>query len=206
MIKRIIFDIDNTLLDTYKDCIETYQKYAKKIKLNISAEDIYNIFDEYEKNNGNYNKNDLAVFLGKKLNIKYTESDLNDLLDLYSKHSTLLNNKTEVIFAYLSEKYEIVALSNWYKEIQYKRLKKSNISKYFKEIYGLEDGIKPNELVFKKSCGKYKYNECLIIGDSINSDILVPKKLGMKTIYFNKNLKENNKEEINNLLELKNIL
>ena len=52
-------------------------------------------------------------------------------------------------------------------------LKKSNISKYFKEIYGLEDGIKPNELVFKKSCGKYKYNECLIIGDSINSDILV---------------------------------
>ena len=32
MIKRIIFDIDNTLLDTYKDCIETYQKYAKKIK------------------------------------------------------------------------------------------------------------------------------------------------------------------------------
>ena len=115
MIKRIIFDIDNTLLDTYKDCIETYQKYAKKIKLSISAEDIYNIFDEYEKNNGNYNKKDLAVFLGKKLNIKYTESDLNDLLDLYSKHSTLLNDKTEEIFAYLSEKYEIVALSNWYK-------------------------------------------------------------------------------------------
>ena len=24
MIKRIIFDVDNTLLDTYKDCINAY--------------------------------------------------------------------------------------------------------------------------------------------------------------------------------------
>ena len=29
MIKRIIFDVDNTLLDTYKDCINAYAEFLK---------------------------------------------------------------------------------------------------------------------------------------------------------------------------------
>ena len=45
-----------------------------------------------------------------------------------------------------------------------------------------------------------------MIGDSLKSDIEVPKELGMKTIYYNKNCKNNNENEINNLNELLNIL
>ena len=92
MIKRIIFDIDNTLLDTYKDCIDTYKIYIEYNKLNINAKDIYNIFEEYEVSNGNYIKEDLSIFLSK--NIKVDKIDINNLLDLYSNHSTLINNNT----------------------------------------------------------------------------------------------------------------
>lgn len=204
MIKRIIFDIDNTLLDTYKDCIDTYKKYIEYNKLNINAKDIYNIFEEYEVSNGNYIKEDLSIFLSK--NIKVDKIDINNLLDLYSNHSTLINNNTINILEYLSKKYEIVALTNWYKDIQYKRLEKVGINKYFKEIYGIEDAKKPNPEAFKKAIGNNLYNECVMIGDSLKSDIEVPKELGMKTIYCNKNCKNNNENEINNLNELLNIL
>lgn len=204
MIKRIIFDIDNTLLDTYKDCIDTYKKYIEYNKLNINAKDIYNIFEEYEVSNGNYIKEDLSIFLSK--NIKVDKIDINNLLDLYSNHSTLINNNTINILEYLSKKYEIVALTNWYKDIQYKRLEKVGINKYFKEIYGIEDAKKPNPEAFKKAIGNNLYNECVMIGDSLKSDIVVPKELGMKTIYYNKNCKNNNENEINNLNELLNIL
>lgn len=204
MIKRIIFDIDNTLLDTYKDCIDTYKKYIEYNKLNINAKDIYNIFEEYEVSNGNYIKEDLSIFLSK--NIKVDKIDINNLLDLYSNHSTLINNNTINILEYLSKKYEIVALTNWYKDIQYKRLEKVGINKYFKEIYGIEDAKKPNPEAFKKAIGNNLYNECVMIGDSLKSDIEVPKELGMKTIYYNKNCKNNNENEINNLNELLNIL
>ena len=204
MIKRIIFDIDNTLLDTYKDCIDTYKKYIEYNKLSINAKDIYNIFEEYEVSNGNYIKEDLSIFLSK--NIKVDKIDINNLLDLYSNHSTLINNNTINILEYLSKKYEIVALTNWYKDIQYKRLEKVGINKYFKEIYGIEDAKKPNPEAFKKAIGNNLYNECVMIGDSLKSDIEVPKELGMKTIYYNKNCKNNNENEINNLNELLNIL
>ena len=204
MIKRIIFDIDNTLLDTYKDCIDTYKKYIEYNKLNISAKDIYDIFEEYEVSNGNYIKEDLSIFLSKK--IKVDKIDINNLLDLYSNPSTLINNNTINILEYLSKKYEIVALTNWYKDIQYKRLEKVGINKYFKEVYGIEDAKKPNLEAFKKAIGNNLYNECVMIGDSLKSDIEVPKELGMKTIYYNKNCKNNNENEINNLNELLNIL
>lgn len=204
MIKRIIFDIDNTLLDTYKDCIDTYKKYIEYNKLNINAKDIYDIFEEYEVSNGNYIKEDLSIFLSKK--IKVDKIDINNLLDLYSNHSTLINNNTINILEYLSKKYEIVALTNWYKDIQYKRLEKVGINNYFKEIYGIEDAKKPNPEAFKKAIGNNLYNECVMIGDSLKSDIEVPKELGMKTIYYNKNCKNNNENEINNLNELLNIL
>lgn len=206
MIKRIIFDIDNTLLDTYKDCIGTYNKYIKNNKLTITAKDIYDMFEEYEISNGNYLKKDLSNFISKKYNINYTEQELDNLLDLYSNYSTLINDNTINILEYLSKKYEIVALTNWYKDIQYKRLEKTNISKYFMNIYGIEDGKKPNPEAFKKAIGNNLYNECVMIGDSIKSDIEIPIKLGMKTIYYNKDCKNNKENEINNLNELLNIL
>lgn len=206
MIKRIIFDIDNTILDTYRDCIDTYNEYITHNKLEITAQDIYNMFAEYELSNGNYLKEDLLSFISNKYKTNYEEKKLEELLNLYSEHSTLINDNTINILKYLSKKYDIVALTNWYKNIQYKRLEKVGINKYFKKIYGIEDGQKPNINAFKNAIENNSYNECVIIGDSVKSDIEVPKKLGMKTIYFNKSCKENKAEEINDLNELLNLL
>ena len=206
MIKKIIFDIDNTILDTYKDCIETYEEYIYDNQLNIKAQDIYDMFEEYEVSNGNYLKDDLIKFISNKYGISYKEDELNNLLYLYSNHSTLINVNTINILQYLSSKYDVVALTNWYKDIQYKRLENVGVGKYFIKVYGIEDGKKPDVKAFKNAIGNNLYSECVMIGDSLNSDINVAKELGMKTIYYNKNCKNNHENEINNLDELLNIL
>ena len=56
MIKRIIFDIDGTLLDTNNDCIKVYTEFIKNKGLNVSSIDIYNVIDEYDSLDRNYDK------------------------------------------------------------------------------------------------------------------------------------------------------
>lgn len=205
MIKRIIFDIDNTLLDTKKDCIDCYQNYLKIKNYKMEPNDLFKILYEYEFV-GNFEKIDLVNYLNQKLDNIYGLENLEELLKMYSNYSTLINENTKNILEYLSKKYEIVALTNWYKDCQHERLKKVGIDKYFKKIYGVEDGIKPNKETYKNACSNYQYEECLIIGDSLERDINIPKKLKMKTIYFNKSTKNNTENEINNLNELLKLL
>lgn len=204
MIKRIIFDIDNTLLDTKMDGINCFNEYLKNKSYNLSPSEFFKILCEYE-NIGNYEVNDLIAYLNQYLENGYTEDDFLELLNMYSSYSTLINENTPNILEYLSKKYEIVALTNWYSDCQSKRLNKVGILKYFNKVYGVSDGIKPNVDVYTNACSDYKYSECLIIGDNYDNDICVPMKLGMNTIYFNR-LSDNNDNEINNLNELINRL
>ena len=204
MIKRIIFDIDNTLLDTKMDGINCFNEYLKNKSYNLSPSELFKILCEYE-NIGNYEVNDLIAYLNQYLENGYTEDDFLELLNMYSSYSTLINENTPNILEYLSKKYEIVALTNWYSDCQSKRLNRVGILKYFNKVYGVSDGIKPNVDAYTNACGDYKYSECLIIGDNYDNDIRVPMELGMNTIYFNR-LSDNNDNEINNLNELINRL
>ena len=204
MIKRIIFDIDNTLLDTKMDGINCFNEYLKNKSYNLSPSELFKILCEYE-NIGNYKVNNLIAYLNQYLENGYTEDDFLELLNMYSGYSTLINENTPNILEYLSKKYEIVALTNWYSDCQSKRLNRVGILKYFNKVYGVSDGIKPNVDAYTNACGDYKYSECLIIGDNYDNDIRVPMELGMNTIYFNR-LSDNNDNEINNLNELINRL
>lgn len=203
MIKRIIFDIDNTLLDTNKDCIDAYQEYINLYKLKIEPKDIYNAIGEYEEKGGNFNKGELAEFLSKKLKLKFSLEDLDNLLKIYAKHGTLLNNNLPEILDYLRKKYELVTLTNWYDGDQLLRLTKAGIAKYFKEIYGFKYGMKPSKEVFIKACGGEVIENCLMIGDSIKSDIKVSQELGMQVLYYDSSNYRSSYPKIKSLDELK---
>ena len=202
MIKRIIFDIDETLLKTTEDCINAYNEYFNSINVKIDGKKLYNIINKYEFNGGNFQKEDLEKYIQKNL---YANFNLNKMLAIYSRYGTLKNNKIIHTLEYLSKKYDIIALTNWYVEVQTSRLGIANISKYFNKVYGIENNcFKPQEKAFLNACGNYKLSECVMIGDSLKTDIVVPAKMGMNVYYCGTEI--NNKypriKEIDELEEL----
>ena len=66
MIKRIIFDVDNTLLDTYKDCINAYAEFLKDYP-NIKPKMFYDVIGEFELKGIGFDKDE---------HYKYVSTDL----------------------------------------------------------------------------------------------------------------------------------
>ena len=103
----------------------------------------------------------------------------------------------------------MVVLTNWFRNPQINRLKTAKIDRYFSEIYGGEDFIKPSKQAFVRAAGNTKLEECIMIGDNYNIDIMGAYNAGLNVIYFNPKLKDNNKlkfDEISDFRELMNIL
>ena len=204
MIKRIIFDVDNTLLDTYKDCINAYAEFLKDYP-NIKPKMFYDVIGEFELKGIGFDKDELSKYISDRLKILFSKEDLNRCLDIYAGYSTLLNDDTSDVLDYLSKKYTLVVLTNWYTDAQKGRLRYHGLDKYFMNIYGCEYGIKPNKEFFDLARENDNYDECVMIGDSLSSDINPAKALGMKTIYISKD-NENTDSTINDIRKLKDIL
>lgn len=203
MIKRIIFDVDETLLSTNYDCLQAYQEYFDSINVNIKAIKLYDLIGKYESDNGSFEKDDLEKYIQKHL---YANFNMNDMLEIYGNHGTLKDKNIINTLDYLSKKYDIVVLTNWYVDSQSNRLAKANIIKYINNVYGIENaGLKPLESTFKVACDSYKPEECLMVGDLIDIDIIVPVKLGMN-VYYCGNEDNVNYPRIKDISELEELL
>lgn len=194
---RLIFDVDNTLIIWKDEYDKALKNTIKKYKLNIDYNDINKLLDEYEKTFTKYDKQLLVDFLNKNLKEKITLSFINDWLKELEDCASIEDGLIDTL-EYLKEKYELVILTNWFKEPQIKRLKHIKIDKYFAEIYGGEEYIKPYKESYLKAIGNNKIEDCIMIGDNYDIDIKGAKKLGMKTILIG--------DKIKNISELKEIL
>ena len=191
MIKRIIFDIDNTLID-FPNYIEGYQKVLDKYHVNKKAIDLYNAIGVYEEcgKYNNYDIDELLKVINQELNTNLDINFLNDYFDMYNNLITNVSESVKDTLDYLSKKYELVTLSNWFTFSQIERLKKAGIDKYFSKIYGTDIvPMKPSKESYLSVIGNNKINECLMIGDNIDMDILVPFNMGMNVYYLSKGKK-----------------
>ena len=119
---------------------------------------------------------------------------------------------------HLSKYYKLGVVANQTLDAL-KLLKNTGINKYF-DNFEVSDSIgleKPDKRIFLHVMNilKVSADECIMIGDRIDNDIIPANKLNIfsiriKTGRFShqnpRNLSEKPKFEINNLLELKNIL
>ena len=191
MIKRIIFDIDNTLID-FPNYIEGYQKVLDKYHINKKAIDLYNAIGVYEEcgKYNNYDKDELLKVINQELKTNLDINFLNDYFDMYNNLITEVSESVKDTLDYLSKKYELVTLSNWFTFSQKSRLKEAGIDKYFKEVHGTDVvPMKPNKEAFMSVIGDNKIEECLMIGDNVNMDIKVPYSMGMNVYYLTKDNK-----------------
>jgi len=93
-------------------------------------------------------------------------------------------------------KYDLYIISNGTAVVQYSRLKSADIGKYFKKLFiSQEIGYeKPNRLFFEavfKAVPGMRKEESLVIGDSLTSDIRGGIGCGLKTVWFNARHKSN---------------
>ena len=210
MIKKIIFDLDNTLLFLSDEWEENYKRFIDKYNLNISANDLFLCIGNFEKNMKNIvvSKQKLSEYVSNNLFIDFTTNMILELLEIYDNTSLLSTDTIYDILNYLSEKYELIAYTNWFTDNQIKRLKKYDLDKFFTKVYGWDIlPKKPSKEGLSEIIKNDDIENYIFIGDSIELDMEVPHSMGITTIFYNKeNIKQNKYKEIFKIEELKNIL
>lgn len=210
MIKKIIFDLDNTLLFISPEWEKSYQIFIDKYRLKISPKELFSCIGTFEKdiNNVIVTNKIMCEYINSKLSISLTENMFIELLNVYKDIPLIDTDIIYNVLEYLSHKYELLVYTNWFSENQVDRLKKYNLDKFFSKIYGWDDlEIKPSMVGIQKIVGNNKIDEYLFIGDNIEFDLEIPYNMGMPTIFLNRKfIKQNKFQEVFNLVELKSIL
>lgn len=213
MIKRLIFDVDNTLIEwknEYWDALEDVctvlnMKYSKDFKNGIIK-----AIDSYEETNSYYSKEKMTEQINRVSGYTIDSNFLNVMLKRFEKCVPKEDKNIQNILDILSKKYELVILTNWFTEIQEGRLKSFGILKYFTKVFGTENiKVKPNKESFIAAIEDRLPEECIMIGDSLENDIKGAINAGLKAIYLKSNANKNESNEyitINNISELLTIL
>lgn len=179
--KKLIFDLDNTLIlwkDKYR---ESMKRAVEHFNIDLNYNDLEDLVEIFEDCYDKYTYENMLDLFNKKLN-----SNLNDEFMEYWLQE--LGNMTEddlnikPLLEYLSSKYELVILTNWFKKSQILRLKNIGADKYFTNIYGGEEFIKPNKKAYLQAIGNTDIAECIMIGDNIKVDVEGAINIGLKAI------------------------
>lgn len=216
MIKRVIFDIDSTLIPWKEEYNTEIKNVLDNLKISYIDEDLVQLskaFDEYENQHFTFNKKTMIEFINEFTKKQYPEKVVYDIIDRWSNCvPDKIDSNIEKTLEYLQSKYEMVILTDWYAEPQKKRLEKLDILKYFSKVYSAEKTKrKPFKEAFLQAIGDNKPEECIMIGDNIERDIEGALNAGLKAVYYNPNNKIEKIEnaeyyKISNLEELKEIL
>lgn len=226
MYEIILLDADGTLFDY--DYAESYA-FTKTIENLTDLRFSEELLKEYQEINGSLWKDlekgqitsealrteRFRMLLENKSQDVDVEKISHYYLDKLSEGSFLIEGAEEIC-QYLSEKYRLVIVTNGIKEVQKSRLEKSKINPFieFMTISGEAGYSKPNPQIFSYTLNKINYdnaNKCMMIGDSLSSDIQGGINFGIDTCWVNlKKVKNDSKltptYEINHLLGLKSIL
>jgi putative hydrolase of the HAD superfamily len=189
MIKLIIFDFDNTLVNTRDATIKALKCIYKKIKPKITFKKFLEICDNFERNY-NFKRKEWFYYFTK--NWKKAKELEKIYWEIVMKNTKVFEGVRETLKK-LKRKYKIVllTLTDGKKGIKMKRIKRLRLDKYFDKIYiGMENvrEHKPKISAFKRILKDFKVKpkEVVMVGDSYERDILPAKKLKIFTISFRK--------------------
>jgi len=224
-ITDIFFDLDHTLWDFEKNSALTFEKILKHNEIDVVLDDFLAVYVpinlEYWKlyRDEKVTKSELRYQRLKKTfdAIEFVVSDslINTLSEEYIKHLSSYNHVfpyTYEILEYLKAKYKLHIITNGFQEIQDKKLKKANLYDYFEQIVNSEmAGVKkPSPKIFELALdlAKTKAANSVMIGDSLEADILGAQALGFHAIHFNAHNEPKHDYciMINSLNEIKHIL
>ncbi|MDA9240860.1 YjjG family noncanonical pyrimidine nucleotidase [Flavobacteriaceae bacterium] len=225
-IKHIFFDLDHTLWNFEKNSALTFKFLLDKYNITIDLQkflkvympinfSLWNLYRD-DKITKEYLRHNRLKSTFEKLNIKIDSGLIDKISNDYVKHlpdnNFLLPNAISVL-DYLFQKYTLHIITNGFTEVQNTKISNSNLNKYFTCIIDSETvGVKkPHSKIFNYayniSKAAYK-NECLMIGDNYQADVMGALNNGFKAIHLNSNNESYHENSliISDLISLKEIL
>ena len=216
MIKRVIFDIDNTLIPWKEEYYDEINKVLDFLNIEHTKDDYNKIkeaFSEYENEYYTFDRKLMLDYINKYTKKQYPKEFIYGCTNRWADSvPQKLDESVINMLKYLKDKYQMVILTDWYADQQIEKLEKLNILQYFSKIYSAEKvKRKPFKEAFLQAIEDNKPEECIMIGDDFERDIKGALNAGLHAIYYNpKNnvIKDENTKyyTISRLDEIMNIL
>ncbi|WP_317898680.1 YjjG family noncanonical pyrimidine nucleotidase [Aurantibacillus circumpalustris] len=223
--KHLFFDFDDTLWDFKKNSTAVLNKLFYEYSLNEKLKtDLNSFLDVYKKINllfwSKYTKKEIDKTYLRNNRFKetfklfdYTNEEDNliiteQYLRLAPQGSELKEGCVDTL-EYLKKNYHLHIITNGFREVFAIKMNACGIRDYFDQIIISEEhkAIKPDVKIFRlaESFAKAKSDECVMIGDSLESDVQGALNAGWEAIHFNEEeLFLKNEKTISKLVQLKN--
>lgn len=225
MIKTVLLDMDMTILDFNRSEAESLTEALVELGIEPKPETI----KLYSKINlSQWKRLELGeitreqVLLGRyemlfeQIGVEASANDAWQIYENKLSHNAHYLPGAEEMLKEFQGKYKLYIVSNGTKSVQDGRIEKSGLAKYFDDIFISQDiGFnKPDKRFFDecfKRAGIVNFEEVIIIGDSLSSDIKGGKNAGIKTCWFNPSNEVNTSSvkpdyEIDNLEKIDKLL
>ena len=216
MIKRVIFDIDNTLIPWKSEYDKEIEKTLDELNIQYTEQEYKEIrkaFSEYEKVNYRFDKKLMLNYINNYMKKQYPIEFMNKVIERWENCvPEKIEDSVKDTLMYLKNKYEMVILTDWFAKEQINRLEILDINKYFSQVYSAEKtNRKPFKEAFVNAIADNKPEECIMIGDSLERDINGAINAGLRAVYYNPNETpnyegKNGYQIINKLEQLKEVL
>jgi len=202
LVTDVFFDLDHTLWDFEKNSAITFNKILLENEVKVSLNDFLEVYIpinlQYWKlfREEKVTKKELRFYRLKKafdaLEYKIKEELIIKLSEDYIVHLSSFNYlipNTIEILEYLKPNYNLHIITNGFHNVQEKKLTNSNIRNYFNCVIDSEmAGVKkPNPKIFKLALSKANTTpeNSIMIGDSLEADILGAKAIGFHALHIN---------------------
>ncbi len=199
MIKAVLLDVDNTLLDfnlnanasmkrAFNECgLEYKNEYFPVFKRINDA--LWCGIEKGEITREQLKKTRFPSIL-KELGLSGDSMRIEALFRQGLGEFAFMVDGAEDLLEYLYKKYRLFVASNAIYEVQMNRLNSTGMIKYFEKLFISEKmgHDKPTKEFFDicfSEMGNLKKEEVVMLGDSLTADIGGAKEYGLKTIWFN---------------------
>ena len=224
-ITDVFFDLDHTLWDFEKNSALTFKKIFKKLNFQLNLNDFLSVYNEINHRYWKlYRENKISqlelrhkrlIESFQAIDFSFDPEDINSLSNQYILNLSTFSNLfqgTISLLEKLKTKYQLHIITNGFELVQLHKIKKSGLAPYFQNIITAEKvGFKkPNPIIFVYALDQTKTipEKSLMIGDSLEADILGALNMGMQAIHFNSHNEpfHNHCPMVNNLDEIKGML
>ena len=223
-IKHVFFDLDHTLWDFDRNSELVFEKIFAERNIAIGVKEFINVYapinvaywrqfekGEIDKQNLRYRR--LADTFDKLL-LKFSREEIDAISNTYIAYLPLQKNLIEGALAtvmYMKSRYTLHIITNGFEEVQEQKLERSGLLSYFDTVTNSDEAKvkKPDPRIFELALSKAgaRAEESVMIGDSLEADVVGAQRVGIRGIYFGDQLKNNDTYlNVSKLQKLKELL